>query len=207
METTIKTSESNTQTKMRPLPLGTIEPRIPEVWDQQIDKNKQCAVCIILNYYNSSEPVVILTRRTTTLRSHKGQIGFPGGRAETTDSGPKETALRECEEEIGIDRSYIEVQGMLPTVTGLDQSIIYPIIGIANFDTKKITPCSTEVATIVLAPVSLLTRNQSKSFEFTLFGIKRKSTLFQIEENNIWGITAQMILSADFHSETTINET
>lgn len=57
---------------------------------------------------------LVLTQRNADLTDHPGQISFPGGRAEAYDASPVETALREAEEEIGLDRSHVEVIGSLP---------------------------------------------------------------------------------------------
>ena len=62
---------------------------------------------------------VLLTERTTHLSSHSGQIAFPGGKADPEDASATDTALREAEEEIGLDRHFVEVLGNLPTyITG-----------------------------------------------------------------------------------------
>lgn len=68
-------------------------------------------------------PRVILTKRSSALRHHPGQIAFPGGRQDATDSDITATALREASEEIGLDPAMVEVLGALPrheTVTGFD---------------------------------------------------------------------------------------
>lgn len=57
---------------------------------------------------------LVLTQRNADLTDHPGQISFPGGRAEDYDASPVETALREAEEEIGLDRTHVEVIGSLP---------------------------------------------------------------------------------------------
>ncbi|KQQ45323.1 DNA mismatch repair protein MutT [Duganella sp. Leaf126] len=57
---------------------------------------------------------LVLTQRNADLTDHPGQISFPGGRAEAYDASPVDTALREAEEEIGLDRTHVEVLGTLP---------------------------------------------------------------------------------------------
>ena len=74
-------------------------------------------------------PAVLLTQRTEHLRDHAGQISFPGGRIETCDESPAAAALREAEEEIGLDAARVEVLGELApydTVTGFR---IHPVVG------------------------------------------------------------------------------
>ena len=60
-----------------------------------------------------SEPSVLLTKRTSHLNKHAGQISFPGGRIDPEDSGPEAAALREAREEIGLDSGSVEILGRL----------------------------------------------------------------------------------------------
>jgi 8-oxo-dGTP pyrophosphatase MutT (NUDIX family) len=75
------------------------------------------------------EPAVLLTQRTDHLRDHAGQISFPGGRIEPGDASTAAAALREAEEEIGLDPARVEILGELApydTVTGFR---IHPVVG------------------------------------------------------------------------------
>ena len=68
-----------------------------------------------------AEPTVLLTRRSAHLRDHAGQVSLPGGRMEPEDRSPEDTALREAEEEVGLERRRVRLLGRLPyydTVTG-----------------------------------------------------------------------------------------
>jgi len=70
---------------------------------------------------------LLFTRRTAHLSQHAGQISFPGGRAESDDQDAIETALRETQEEIGLNKSYVEILGKLPdyhTVTGYRVTLV-----------------------------------------------------------------------------------
>jgi 8-oxo-dGTP pyrophosphatase MutT (NUDIX family) len=73
---------------------------------------------------------VLLTRRATHLRDHAGQISFPGGRAEPEDADPAATALREAQEEIGLDPQSVEVIGQLPTYTTVTHFVVTPVVGL-----------------------------------------------------------------------------
>lgn len=72
---------------------------------------------------------VLLTRRADHLNSHAGQISFPGGRVEDTDSSPIDAALRESEEEVGLDRSFVTVSGILDTYSTGSGYRILPVVG------------------------------------------------------------------------------
>ncbi|MEO7245371.1 MAG: CoA pyrophosphatase, partial [Rubrivivax sp.] len=73
---------------------------------------------------------VLLTRRATHLRDHAGQVSFPGGRAEPDDADPAATALREAQEEIGLDPRSVEVIGQLPTYTTVTHFVVTPVVGL-----------------------------------------------------------------------------
>ena len=75
---------------------------------------------------------VLLTQRTTHLRDHGGQISFPGGSMDPEDAGPNETALRESEEEIGLERERVEIIGQLPEYLTVSGYSVTPIIGLVK---------------------------------------------------------------------------
>src|SRR5699024_10188417 len=75
------------------------------------------------------EPYIVLAERSASLRSHPGQISFPGGSVEPSDAGVEAAALRESEEEIGLQPQYVDILGRLPdyvTGTGYD---VAPFVG------------------------------------------------------------------------------
>jgi len=73
---------------------------------------------------------VLLTRRTAHLRSHAGQISFPGGKMEPQDADVVATALRETEEEVGLARHHVEVLGHLPAYTTVTGFVVTPVVGL-----------------------------------------------------------------------------
>ena len=75
---------------------------------------------------------VLLTRRTAHLRDHAGQISFPGGRSELDDVDAVATALRETEEEVGLDRSHIEIIGMLPVYYTVTSYAVTPVVALVE---------------------------------------------------------------------------
>lgn len=75
---------------------------------------------------------VLLTRRTDHLHDHAGQISFPGGRREPEDADAVDTALRETEEEVGLDRQHIEVLGTLPDYTTVTHFVVTPVVALVR---------------------------------------------------------------------------
>ncbi|HEV2610591.1 MAG TPA: CoA pyrophosphatase, partial [Noviherbaspirillum sp.] len=91
---------------------------IPESTDEHLlrksDASPTPAAVLMPIVLRSHGPTMLLTQRTAHLHDHAGQVSLPGGRVDKTDSSATSTALRETEEEVGLDRRHIEVLGTLP---------------------------------------------------------------------------------------------
>lgn len=95
-----------------------------------VPKRRLPAAVLIGIIEHDDEPTVLLTERSAHLHDHAGQVAFPGGRRDAADRDETDTALREAEEEVGLQRSFVEVIGRLPiysTVTGFE---VTPIVGL-----------------------------------------------------------------------------
>lgn len=138
-------------------------------------------------------PTLLFTQRTAHLNDHAGQISFPGGRVESFDTSPVETALRETEEETGLDRRHVEVIGSLPdycTGTGFR---VTPVVGIVQ-PPFKLTADPFEVAEIFEVPLSFLMNgmhHQRRTAEFQTG--RRTFYVMPYERRFIWGATAGML--------------
>lgn len=138
---------------------------------------------------------VLLTQRTDHLVHHGGQISFPGGRVEEQDTGPIETALRETEEEIGLERHYVEVIGFLDlyqTVTGF---LITPVVSfVAPGFTLRPDPF--EVAEVFEVPLSFILDPRNHELRSRVYkGLERRFYVLPYENRYIWGATAAMLVS------------
>lgn len=138
---------------------------------------------------------VLLTQRTDHLSSHAGQVAFPGGRVDDTDKGPVDTALRETEEEIGLDRSFIDVIGALDTYeTGTGFSIT-PIVGVVR-PGFTLTLQADEVAQVFEVPLDFFldpSNHQRESREWR--GAMRHYYVMPYDGHHIWGATAGMLVN------------
>ncbi len=138
---------------------------------------------------------VLLTQRTAHLNDHAGQVSFPGGRCEAGDASPVFTALRETEEEIGLDRSRIEVLGLLPEYrTGTGFSVV-PVVGLVQ-PPFELNPDSFEVAEVFETPLAFLldpANRQRHSME--IGGVLRHYYAMPYQGYFIWGATAGMLVS------------
>lgn len=138
---------------------------------------------------------VLFTQRTPHLRSHSGQVSFPGGRAEPGDASAEFTALRETEEEIGLRRSAVEVLARLPDYRTRTGYRVTPVVGLLT-PPVAFAPDPNEVAEIFEVPLEFLLdeRNrQRRTREFQ--GRQVGYYVFEYQERVIWGATAGMLVN------------
>jgi 8-oxo-dGTP pyrophosphatase MutT (NUDIX family) len=141
------------------------------------------------------EPTVLLTRRTEDLRDHAGQISFPGGRIEASDTSPEYTALREAREEIGLASRHVEIAGFLPEHRTMTGYRIIPVVGFLK-PPFELRPDPAEVAEIFEVPLPFLldpANHQRHSREYQ--GRTRHFHAMRHGRYFIWGATAGIIVS------------
>ena len=137
---------------------------------------------------------VLMTQRSSRLRTHAGQISFPGGRVEPVDSGPLDTALRETEEEIGLMREYVTFAGYLKPHLVLTGFWITPVVGFVQPGfALKLDP--REVDSTFEVPLSHILDFANHQSRERIIG----TTAVQVydipfEEHNIWGASAGILV-------------
>ena len=138
---------------------------------------------------------VLLTQRATQLKNHAGQVSFPGGRVELIDDGPREAALREAREEIGLDPGFVNVVGYLPDHVIVSGFLVTPVVAFVQPGFELLLD-SGEVESTFEVPVSFLFDPQNHRTRRRRIG----SSEYEIDvidipfgEHNIWGATAGMI--------------
>jgi 8-oxo-dGTP pyrophosphatase MutT (NUDIX family) len=135
---------------------------------------------------------VVLTRRRTDLRRHAGEISFPGGRQDPHDHQLSDTALREAEEEIGLDRSQVEVLGELtPVSTFATNYLIHPFVGmIPAGQAWRLSPL--EVDAVLELPLRALREGRTRT-RLERRGISFETDAYVVDQHLIWGATARII--------------
>ncbi|GFZ86161.1 NUDIX hydrolase [Nesterenkonia alkaliphila] len=114
------------------------------------------AAVLALFWPSPEGPRVLLTERSPQLAKHPGQISFPGGGAEEGDSGPVATALREAQEETGLDPSRVKVIGTLPVAPiRISGFVVTPVVAVAE-DPGVLAPQTGEVSRVLKIPVAHL---------------------------------------------------
>ena len=139
------------------------------------------------------ESHVVLTVRSENLRNHAGQISFPGGSSDPGDADEAATALRETEEEIGIDASQVEVLGKLGDMALPSGFLITPVVGVIE-PGLEFTPCPAEVADVFLIPLNLVldpSAYRDSTWEYQ--ARSRRVLELYYEDYRIWGATAAML--------------
>ena len=156
--------------------------------------NSTPAAVLILLYLADNEIYFFLTKRTDELKHHKGQISLPGG---TQEGNEKliDTALRETQEEIGINKTSISIIGTItPLFVPVTGFMIYPFIGYSlnKLDPK---PDPVEVATIFSVNISDLLNKENRTTEQrNIRGYDVQVPYFKLNDYQVWGATS-MILS------------
>lgn len=153
------------------------------------------AAAVLVAITDRPEPGVILTQRTTTLRRHAGQIAFPGGRIDPTDSGPIAAALREAWEEIALSPDDVTVIGSIDryrTGTGFD---VTPVLGVVAPDLVYV-PAEAEVADVFEVPLRFLLDPANHTPASAMWqGRERRYHQIDWQNHRIWGATAAMIVN------------
>jgi 8-oxo-dGTP pyrophosphatase MutT (NUDIX family) len=179
-----------THDRRRPLNLQAREETIP--------------AAVLITVIADERPQVVLTTRTAHLASHAGQISFPGGRAEPGDQGPPHTALREAQEEIGLEPSRLQVLGSLPqyiTVTGYQ---VTPVVALMQ-GPSEFKPDPFEVEDVFCVPLEFLMNpenHQLRTLDAAQSPTQENISFYAMpycspdhagKEFFIWGATAAMI--------------
>jgi 8-oxo-dGTP pyrophosphatase MutT (NUDIX family) len=136
-------------------------------------------------------PGLVFTERRGDLRRHAGEVSFPGGRR---DPGEElvETALREAEEEIGLDRKRVEIAGGLPPVgTFVTGYKIHPYVGLIE-EGLRFEPNPAEVESVLVASLEDLKAGYGKR-RVVRRGMPFKGDSYQVGDALIWGATARIL--------------
>jgi 8-oxo-dGTP pyrophosphatase MutT (NUDIX family) len=197
-------------THLPAVPRGALTPQalrerfaMERPWEQEISTerpwtaNPMAHASVLVPIVSRDKPTVILTERTTHLSTHSGQVAFPGGKRDDTDTDATHTALREAHEEIGLDRRFVDVIGQLPTYTTGSRFVITPVIALVHPD-HELTLNAYEVADAFEVPLEFLmnpAHHHHHQMDFEGFRREWLSMPYMDggTERFIWGATAAML--------------
>lgn len=177
----------------------------PPVWQTEVDREPRFSVrdsadaAVLVALVLRDEPMVLLTERTAHLSTHSGQVAFPGGRTDDTDASPAATALREADEEVGLNSRFVEVIGSLPAYITGTAFTVTPVVALVQPD-FVLQPNPYEVADVFEVPLSFLmnpAHHRRHAMEWD--GVRREWFSMPFtdphtgKEHFIWGATAGML--------------
>ena len=184
------------------IPAGLTDPSVvPKSGDQGTDRMLQIIAseqpirpaAVLIPVVDHPQPTVLLTQRAAHLNDHAGQIAFPGGKIDATDASPLDAALREAEEEIGLDRKFVEPIGYLDLYgTGFGFRILPTVAKVRPGFRLRINEAEVDDAFEV--PLAFLmdpANHQVHSKEFR--GMERSYYAMPFAERYIWGATAGIL--------------
>lgn len=154
---------------------------------------RNAAVLVPLTYVND-EWLLLFTRRTDRVQSHKGQVSFPGGASDEGETTPEQTALREAEEEIGMRPVDVKVLGRLSQLITISSFRVTPIVGVIPFP-YAFKVSNIEVARVFTIPLLWLS-DRNNYWEFFLQDSERSLIAYHPYDGELlWGATARMTVS------------
>lgn len=170
----------------------------PEIWaERRFTDRRPARASVLVPIVMRDEPTVLLTERATHLKTHSGQVAFPGGKRDDTDADEAHTALREAQEEIGLDAGRVEVLGNMPTFITGTRFIVTPVVGLVQPDARlRLNPH--EVADAFEVPLRfLMDPSHHRRHVFEFMGVQREwfsmPYMDGADERFIWGATAAML--------------
>ncbi len=173
------------------MPRSTPDPS----WFAAKDPAEQTPAAVLVPLFlhaESQAPSVVLTRRRADLRSHAGEISFPGGRRDDEDADLRETALREAEEEIGLPREIVTPLGELPAIsTFVTNYLIHPFVGlIPHGQSWRVSP--REVDVVLELPLHDVRASRTRT-EIERRGFTFEVDAYILDGNLIWGATFRIL--------------
>jgi 8-oxo-dGTP pyrophosphatase MutT (NUDIX family) len=158
-------------------------------------KSPATDAAVLLPLYDwPEEPGLVFTERRADLRRHAGEISFPGGRKDEDDADFVATALREAEEEIGLDPSVVEIgEELPPTATFVTGYRIHPIVGrIPHPGELDLRPNPAEVETVLSFSLDVLREGYAMR-RLIRRGVPLHTPTYEVEGQLIWGATARIL--------------
>ncbi len=174
--------------------LEDVEGPVPQSLRDFLARERSPAAVLIALIERPSGLTVLFTERAEHLKDHPGQVSFPGGRIEPGDAGPVEAALREAEEEVGLEPRQVAVAGRLDHVLTVTGFLVTPVVGFVDPGFQAVAD-HTEVAEAFEVPLEFLLQegNLRETYRERL-GARIRVYEVDYGGHRIWGATASMLV-------------
>jgi 8-oxo-dGTP pyrophosphatase MutT (NUDIX family) len=157
------------------------------------EPNYRRAAVLVPLFESDGEVHVLFTKRSDTVEHHKGQVSFPGGGHDPDDADLLETALRETQEEIGLQASDVRVLGALDDYVTISDFVVSPYVGVIPYP-YEFTVSDFEIDEIFTVPVPALLDDDSFHMVMEVrHGHLRPQYFFRADPHVIWGITGRIL--------------
>ena len=161
--------------------------------DQEFNFLEASVLIPILTFKKDLE--ILLTKRSNNLKNHPGQIAFPGGKKDKSDSSSIETALRETQEEVGLNPKNVEIIASLPSHKTATGFVIKPYLGLINQPFSE-TLRQGEVDEIFTVPYEYILNEKNFSIQTRKWnGSQRSYYVVPYGPYYVWGATARILLN------------
>ena len=150
------------------------------------------AAVLVPLFYKHNRPHVLLTKRTTRVLHHKGQISFPGGARDPEDSTLLTTALREAHEEMGIHSGDVRLLGELDDIITNTRFVVSPYVGVIPYP-YAFTANPEEIDEVLEVPISTLLEHGHVNTAAVTPIRPYPAYTFDYGQHVIWGITARIL--------------
>lgn len=156
------------------------------------DRPPVAAAVLISLIHRAGGLTVLYTERSADLRAHSGQVAFPGGKIDPTDSGPADAALREAFEEVGMRAGDARILGFMPHYYTGTNYLITPVVAEVH-PSAPFVPNPSEVDSLFEVPLAKLADEAAYgTFRIRRNGQEHSTLEIQHEGHRIWGITANL---------------
>ena len=185
--------------------VGLMRKKAIQDYQKLLTQNPPPQACVLIVITDEPNPRLLLTRRSNQLSSHAGEVSFVGGKRDEIDKSSVDVALREAYEEVGLDRSDIQVLGFLPMQLSKKGLLVRPVVACVGVDVvDRLTPNTDEIAKIFWLPFDVL---QGKPidcvFDRQLTNKSAKlhtpAWLYDYDGDGVpeivWGLTGRMLAS------------
>ena len=158
-----------------------------------LDSSRRLPAAVLVGFREGVQPRLVLTVRTDSLQAHAGQVAFPGGRSDPDDGDALATALRESEEEIGLDRTLVTPLGYLDRFETISGFCVTPVVAKIAAG-AQLYPAPDEVAEVFEVPLAFLLEPANlRRYTMEFRGHQRPMVEFIHGGHRIWGATAAML--------------
>ncbi len=158
-----------------------------------LGNSERLPAAVLVGFREGVQPRLVLTVRTDHLQAHAGQVAFPGGRSDPGDGDALTTALRESEEEIGLERALVTPLGYLDRFETISGYCITPVVAKIAAE-ARLHPAPAEVAEVFEVPLAFLLEPANlRRYTMEFRGHERPMVEFVHGGHRIWGATAAML--------------